>query len=50
MTCPTCDGHDHTGYIRGRPQPCRKCAGTGWITPKHPQRPAPAPPFAALIP
>lgn len=31
-----------TGYdTRGRPQPCRKCRGTGRIAPASPQRPAP---------
>jgi hypothetical protein len=34
MTCPSCRGN-HTG-----PVPCRKCRGTGRITPAEPQRPA----------
>lgn len=35
MTCPNCTGHGMTGYDkRGRPVPCRKCAGTGSIEPR----------------
>jgi hypothetical protein len=40
MTCPSCTGYGHNGYRKGRPQPCRKCAGTGRIAPAHPQGPA----------
>jgi hypothetical protein len=42
MTCPACTGYGHRGYDRReRPLPCRKCRGTGRITPAEPQRPAP---------
>jgi DnaJ-class molecular chaperone len=41
VTCPACAGYAHTGYRKGRPVPCRKCRGTGRITPAEPQRQTP---------
>jgi hypothetical protein len=42
MTCPSCTGYGYTGYNRReRPVPCRKCRGTGRITPAEPQRQTP---------
>jgi hypothetical protein len=50
MTCPAGCFHGHAGYDRrGRVIPCRKCRGTGRITPAEPQRPAPtAPPVRGI--
>jgi hypothetical protein len=40
VKCPAGCFHGHAGYDRrGRPIPCRKCRGTGRITPTEPQRP-----------
>lgn len=43
MKCPAGCFHGHAGYApNGRILACRKCAGTGTIKPRRPQRSSPA--------